>query len=198
MANNIFEKWLFEADGDPPNIDDSGGADQPTQDDGGSGDTAATDSPPDIDGFDDSGVNTAQDSSDQPFDTSGLEDMDEDQEGHEMDGGVQGMQLSEKISAILNNILYQRFLSLLNNVEGQLTASKNNNDVLLSLIKDDYDDYITRLKKLEENIRLYLKNSFIHKDYGKNLLFFNMCLNLLKLLNDKLDEKVHKAIKEVQ
>lgn len=192
MAYNTFEKWLFEADGDPPDID--GGASDNQNTDTSSNDISE-DAPPDIGSFDDSGGDSGGDES---FDTSGLEDIEDDPQAHEMDGGVQNMQLSEKISAILNNILYQRFLSMLNTVGGQLTSIKNNNDVMISLIKDDYDEFISKLKKLEENIRLYLKNNFIHNDYSKNLLFFNMCLNLQKLLNDQLDEKVHKAIKAAQ
>ena len=48
----------------------------------------------------------------------------------------------------------------------------------------DPDNLVEFVKRLDENIRLYLKNSFINENYSKNLLFFNKCLNLLKLLND--------------
>ena len=52
---------------------------------------------------------------------------------------------------------------------------------------------LSRLTDLEENIRLYLKNYFIHEDYGKNRLFFNKCLNLVSLLNMIFDDAIKKS-----
>ena len=90
--------------------------------------------------------------------------------------------------------LYQRYLTLLNTNGSQLTMIKNNSDILFTLSKDSLS-IVEKLKKLDENIRLYLKNSFLHENYSKNLLFFNKCLNLLKILNDIFDKEVRKGIK---
>lgn len=199
MALSMFEKFLYEAPGDdphdvqqatesPPDVP----ADAPAEsgdppdipDDAGdvSDEPAAGDGPPDMqdDGF---GDDTGYD------DTGGGEE--EGSEGGEENSNNLG--LDEKISAIMNMNLYQRFLSLLNTIAGQLTMLKNNSDVLFSLSTDSLDT-IDQLKKLDENIRLYLKNSFLNENYSKNLLFFNKCLNLLKLLNDVFDKNVKKGI----
>jgi len=112
------------------------------------------------------------------------------------DDKLKNLGLDEKISAIMNMNLYQRYLSLLNTIGGQLTMIKNNSDILHTLSADSLD-IVESLKKLDENIRLYLKNSFLNENYSKNLLFFNKCLNLLKLLNDVFDSNVKKGIKTI-
>lgn len=94
----------------------------------------------------------------------------------------------------MNMQLYQRYLSLLNTITGQLTTVKNNSDVLYGISPDSLD-IIEQLKKLDENVRLYIKNSFLHENYSKNLLFFNKCLNLLQLLNVEFDKVIQKGIK---
>lgn len=101
--------------------------------------------------------------------------------------------IDDKVSAIMNMNLYQRFISLLTSIGTQITSIKNNSDVLYTLSKDSVD-IVQSLKNLDENIRLYLKNTFINENYSKNLLFFNKCLNLLKLLNDIFDKNVRKGI----
>lgn len=184
-SNDLFKKWMFEADGDPPDMGDEPAPDVP--DDG-----AADEGPPDIpDDFSDPPP-------DEGFSTDGLEDMDDMPGDDNSDGDQQQeLHLNDKVSAIMNNQLYQRFLSLLNNVGGQLTSINKNSDVLNTLLGDYYTDMVQSLKKLEENIQLYLDNTFVNEDYSKNLLFFNMCLNLLKLINDSFADEVKKGIKKM-
>lgn len=192
---NIFEKFLFEAPGDdvppdmvdaPPDVpegaENDGPPDMPTDDIGGDDGMSLDDGPPDMpDEF--------------GGDEFGTDDMSAD--GSENpDDQLQNLGLDEKISAIMNMNLYQRYLSLLNTIGGQLTMLKNNSDILHSLSADS-TEIIESLKKLDENIRLYLKNSFLNENYSKNLLFFNKCLNLLKLLNDVFDSNVKKGIRTI-
>ena len=73
---------------------------------------------------------------------------------------------------------------------------KTNGDVLFTLSPESLD-IVGSLKRLDENVRLYLKNTFLNENYSGNLLFFNKCLNLLKLLNDVFDRNVRKGIKEM-
>ena len=100
----------------------------------------------------------------------------------------------EKISNVLNSKLYQRYLSLLNRVENQILAIKNNLDIF-NIIYRDSAEPIEILKKLSENIRIYLNEFFLKENYSKNLLFFNKCINLYKLLNDQII-KLMKRIKD--
>ena len=203
---SIFEQFLYEAPGDDP-------PDVAATDNNSGGDTT-TDSPPDMPeeappedngppdmGDDFSGDNFGDDSPPEMGGDEGLgDDMGFDDEGSdegdesENSENNNNLELDEKISSILNMNLYQRFLTLLNTIGSQLTMIKNNSDILFTLSKDSLS-IIEKLKKLDENIRLYLKNSFLHENYSKNLLFFNKCLNLLKLLNDIFDKEVRKGIK---
>lgn len=193
---SMFERFLYEAPGDdppdapatesPPDVpaeapDDSGPPDIP--DDAGA--DTADDGPPDMppdgeDGFDDGG---------------GFGDEGDGGEGSQDNSDNLG--LDDKVSAIMNMNLYQRFLSLMNTIGGQLTMLRNNGDVLYTLSSTSLD-IVESLKKLDENIRLYLKNTFLNENYSKNLLFFNKCLNLLKLLNDVFDKDVRKGIKSMK
>lgn len=194
---SMFEKFLYEAPGDdppdvqpaadtPPDVpaeapDDSGPPDIP--DDAGA--DIADDGPPDMppdgeDGFDDGG-----------FGDGGAD------EGGEDGNDPENLGLDDKISAIMNMNLYQRFLSLMNTIGGQLTMLRNNGDVLYTISPESLD-IVESLKKLDENIRLYLKNTFLNENYSKNLLFFNKCLNLLKILNDVFDKNIKKGIKSMK
>lgn len=194
IESNIFEKFLFEAPGDevppdmvdqaPPDVPAGAENDEPPDmpeeaplgDD--TGDMAADDGPPDMPedlGEDDFSGDMPEDGTDNP------------------DDQLQNLGLDDKVSAIMNMNLYQRYLALLNTIGGQLTMIKNNSDMLYTLSADSLD-IIESLKKLDENIRLYLKNSFLNENYSKNLLFFNKCLNLLKLLNDVFDSDIKKGI----
>lgn len=188
---DFFERFLFEAPGDdppdtggdgPPDIpEDAGDAPGPPDlPDPGGGDVG-DDSPPDL--ADDGGFGDDTD--------FGADGSNASEDGQELDPG-----LDEKVSAILNQELYQRFLSLLNKISGQLAMLKTNGDVLFTLSPESLD-IVGSLKRLDENVRLYLKNTFLNENYSGNLLFFNKCLNLLKLLNDVFDRNVRKGIKEM-
>ena len=198
---NIFERFLFEAPEDdvppdmvdvPPDIPEGAENDAPpdlaepdmsTDDTGGPDEGSMDDSPPDMpDEF----------GEDEFTDDTGTEG-----EIENPDDKLKNLGLDEKISAIMNQNLYQRYLALLNNINGQLTMIKNNSDILYTLSSDSLS-IIDSLKKLDENIRLYLKNSFINENYSKNLLFFNKCLNLLKLLNDVFDSDIKKGIRAIK
>lgn len=198
IESNIFERFLFEAPEDdiPPDMVDNGPPDVP--------DGAENDEPPDLPednlGGDDTGV--SDDMPDMPdefgeedFNDEGMSDDMPDEDGSN-DNNLQNLGLDDKISAIMNMNLYQRFLTLLNTIGNQLTMIKNNSDILYTLSNDSLDT-VESLKKLDENIRLYLKNSFLNENYSKNLLFFNKCLNLLKLLNDVFESNINKGIKTI-
>jgi hypothetical protein len=186
-----FEKFLYEApDDDPP--------------DAPSGDTGPPDMPddsppPDMDGGDPPDMNGGDppDMGDEgSFD--GMDDMGGDDQTDQANPDDQAPEgLDEKISAIMNMNLYEKYLSLLNTISNQLTMVKLNNDVLYTLSPSSID-IVPQLKKLDENIRLYLKNSFTHEAYSKNLLFFNKCLNLLKLLDNMFDKDVRGGIRDMK
>lgn len=208
MANDIiklFEKFLYEApEEDPPDVpadvqDNSGPPDVPD-------DISEDNDVPDIDMGDDNYDNDEPpniDSDDNQYDDSefGDENNFEDNEGENQESDNNSdnsnMELDEKISAIMNMNLYQRFLSLLNNIGSQLNLIKNNGDMLYTISSNSLE-IVENLKKLDENIRLYLKNNFLNENYSKNLLFFNKCLNLLKLLNDEFDKSINKGIKSIK
>lgn len=195
---SMFEKFLYEAPGDdPPDV-------QPAADSAPDVPAEAPDDsgPPDIP--DDAGADTADDGPpDMPpdgedgFDDGGFGDEGTDVSGGEGDNDPENLGLDDKISAIMNMNLYQRFLSLMNTIGGQLTMLRNNGDMLYTLSPESLD-IVESLKKLDENIRLYLKNTFLNENYSKNLLFFNKCLNLLKILNDVFDKNIKKGISSMK
>jgi len=196
---NFFTRYLSEApDETPPDVaaaqEDSGTPDVPENGpdiDAGPpdmsddiGEETTDDGPPDLDDNFDSGF-------------GGDDTSDEDnQEGEGSDPEKVDLGLDEKVSAIMNQQLYQRFLNLISSIANQLTMIKNNNDILYTLSEDTLETE-SSLKKLDENIRLYIKYNFVNENYSKNLLFFNKCLNLLKLLNDAFDKNIRKGIKDL-
>lgn len=205
-ALDLFEKFLYEAPGDDPPDIPAGGTGPPDMppDSAGADDGA----PPDM--ADDAGADPPEDGGDpdappEMGGDDGTFDGGDDAFGDETgeDGGEQGedgqqdIGLDDKVSSIMNMQLYQRFLSMLNNIGSELTMCKVNNDVLYTLSPASME-IVPALKKLDENIRLYLKNAFIHENYSKNLLFFNKCLNLLKLLNDVFDKAVRKGVADLK
>jgi len=188
---NMFEKIIFEAPGDPPPDipeEDTTAPDMPpddppeipADDPGGGigGGSMEGEAPPDMDMGDIGGG-----------DAGGVWDASAEGEGEQPE-----LELDEKISTVMNQGLYQRFLALLNKIGNQLSMIKNNSDILYTLSHESLE-IIGSLKKLDENIRLYLDNSFLNENYSKNLLFFNKCLNLLKLLNEIFEKNVQKGIK---
>ena len=192
-SQNIFKQFLFEAPEDetPPDMIGNGPPDVP--------DGAQNDEPPDIPdnvGADEMGSDEPPEMPDEfGEDELGDEDFTDDSSINP-DDQSQILGLDDKVSAVMNMNLYQRYLALLNTIGGQLTMIKNNGDILYTLSSDSLS-IIENLKKLDENIRIYLKNSFLHENYSKNLLFFNKCLNLLKLLNDVFDNDIKKGIKAI-
>lgn len=186
--DNIFKRFLFEAPEDsPPDIapDDT------------APDIPADDSPPDMpsdDGPPD--MPSSDDPPDMPEDDFGADDFTDDTTDNP-EANLQDLGLDDKVSAIMNMNLYQRYLTLLNTINTELTNIRNNNDTLRMLSSDSLK-IIDSLEKLDENIRLYLKNSFLNENYSKNLLFFNKCLNLLKLLNDVFDKDIKKGSKDIK
>lgn len=198
MEKSLFERFLFEAPGDetppdvaaaqgnPPDMPDDNA---PTEDmteppDMGGDDASADDGPPDMGDDQDMGFGDE----DQAEDDGTLEgDIDQDQ----------NLGLDDKVSAIMNAGLYQRYLTLISNIASQQQMIKNNMDIIYSVSPDSLD-IVKSLNTLDENIRLYLKNYFQTENYSKNLLFFNKCLNLLKLLNDSFDKAIRKGIKQAE
>lgn len=188
-ALSLFEQIILEAPGDdpPPDVPADTGGDTPPDlppEDTSSGESQS-DAPPDID--------------DEPPDLEGGDDNQfgmEDFEG-EGSGEEENLDLDEKISAVMNMNLYQRYLALLNNIGNQLSMIKNNSDMLYTLSNKSLS-IIGSLKKLDENIRLYIKNYFLEKSYSENLLFFNKCINLLKLLNDIFEKEIRKGIRGIE
>lgn len=196
MSNkSLFEQWLFEAPGDDPPPDEPEAAttapDVPED--------PPADDPPDLDANDIGGADDAP-----PDDIDdGPPDLNEDDFGGDDFGGdiggsgqdVNNMGLDSKVSAILNLNLYQSYVELVSQVSSQLASIKHNADLLYA-ITPDTEQIVTALRKLEENLRLYIDNNFVDERYEKNLLFYNKCKNLNKFLNDKFDSLIHKGIKE--
>ncbi len=199
---SLFERVLVEAPDDapdmptpdevtpeasppPPDLDDTtGGMDAP---DIGGEDSRAMDAPPDLAGPDE----MMED--DLGGDGGGFDDSSSEDSGDPKES----LNVDEKISTIMNQNLYQKFLTLLNTIGIQISSVKNNNDVLFA-ISPEITDTVESFKKLDENLRLYLTNQFEYENYSQNLLFFNKCVNLLKLLNDILDKSLSKGIRGME
>lgn len=188
---DLFQQSLFlEAPGDEGEASTDA---QPT-------DPPADDAPPDIP--DDVGTESDNDAppdmTDEDPSDNGLGDtgFDDGQQQEEEDPN-KTMKLDAKVSTVMNVNLYQRYLTLLNTINTQLSMIKNNGDMIYTL-SDQTSSIIASLKKLDENVRLYMSNIFLEENYSRNLLFFNKCLNLLKLLNDSFDASIQKGIKDKQ
>lgn len=188
---DLFQQSLFlEAPGDEGEASTDA---QPT-------DPPADDGPPDIP--DDVGTESDNDAppdmTDEDPSDDGLGDtgFDDGQQQEEEDPN-KTMKLDTKVSTVMNVNLYQRYLTLLNTINTQLSMIKNNGDMIYTL-SDQTSSIIASLKKLDENVRLYMSNIFLEENYSRNLLFFNKCLNLLKLLNDSFDASIQKGIKDKQ
>lgn len=188
---DLFQQSLFlEAPGDEGEASTDA---QPT-------DPPADDAPPDIP--DDVGTEPDNDAppdmADEDPSDDGLGDtgFDDGQQQEEEDPN-KTMKLDAKVSTVMNVNLYQRYLTLLNTINTQLSMIKNNGDMIYTL-SDQTSSIIASLKKLDENVRLYMSNIFLEENYSRNLLFFNKCLNLLKLLNDSFDASIQKGIKDKQ
>lgn len=194
----LFRKFFFEAPGDD---DDAGGTDDATPD---TPEDVSADAPNDT-SIDNNTTSDDLGGNDDIDDTTGGDDAppDIDDDGSDDDTGYddseeiakENMHLNDKTSAILNVRLYQSFLNLITDISSHLTILEDNRDIFNSLSKDS-TDIIPALKKLDDNIRIYLSDTFANERYEKNLLFFNKCLNLFKLLDDKFSDQISKGIKE--
>lgn len=193
--NSFFDKVMLEADGDdapdvPSETNDNSPPDinnEPPPDI-----SEDNNSPPDIsDGTEDNSPPDIDFNEEE--DDPGFEDEEQSEENDENNN----LGFDEKISAIMNMNLYQRFLSLLNTVGGQISMVKRNSDMLYTISNESLD-ILESLKKLDENIRLYLSNYFLDENFSKNLLFFNKCINLLKLLNTIFEKNIKKGIKSLE
>lgn len=188
---DLFQQSLFlEAPGDEGEASTDA---QPT-------DLPADDAPPDIpDTVGTESDNDAppdmpdEDPSDDELGDTGFDDGQQQEE----EDPNKTMKLDAKVSTVMNVNLYQRYLTLLNTINTQLSMIKNNGDMIYTL-SDQTSSIIASLKKLDENVRLYMSNIFLEENYSRNLLFFNKCLNLLKLLNDSFDASIQKGIKDKQ
>lgn len=188
---DLFQQSLFlEAPGDEGEASTDA---QPT-------DPPADDAPPDIPDTvgTESDNDAPPDMPDEDPSDDGLGDtgFDDGQQQEEEDPN-KTMKLDAKVSTVMNVNLYQRYLTLLNTINTQLSMIKNNGDMIYTL-SDQTSSIIASLKKLDENVRLYMSNIFLEENYSRNLLFFNKCLNLLKLLNDSFDASIQKGIKDKQ
>jgi hypothetical protein len=197
QETSMFDRIFLEAPGDPPpdmpadaTPTDTGGDAPPEMDMG--GDDPDISDPPDM-GDDNMSGDPPDLGEEGDFggEDQGMEDQPEEEDPNA------NLEFDEKISRIMNMNLYQRYLALLNNIGGQLTMLKDNSDTLYA-VSEDSIDIIAALKKLDENVRLYLKNYFIQENFSKNRLFFDKCLNLLNLLNEIFQKKIEKGLKHVE
>lgn len=194
---NLFEKYLVEAPGDENTPDtDTGPPDLPDEP---NNSEDMDNNPPDL--GDEGQEDISNDFNDEPPDLGGddgTEDFNDDSFGdEEVQDPNQNMQLDEKIRAIMNENLYSSYLKLLNEISGQLANIRANNDIFRTLY-DDSDDIVGELSRLEENMRVYINKKYINQDFGANRLFYDKCLNLLKILNTIFDKKIRKGIKETK
>lgn len=190
---SLFEQWMFEAPGDDPPVEETPAPDMPDEA------PPMDDTPPDMD--------VGDPADDTPMDVGGGDDLPPDLGNDDSFGDFEDLPadeeekspagLSDKVSSILNLNLYQSYMGLLSQLESNISSIKHNSDLLYSLNKD-IELVVNDFKRLSENLRLYIDNSFTNERYEKNLLFYNKCKNLNKLLNDKFDSIVHKGIKESQ
>ena len=188
---DLFQQSLFlEAPGDEGEASTDA---QPT-------DPPADDAPPDIP--DDAGTDPDNDAppdmpDEHPSEQGFADTRFHDGQQQEEQDPNKTMKLDAKVSTVMNVNLYQRYLTLLNTINTQLSMIKNNGDMIYTL-SNQTSSIIASLKKLDENVRLYMSNIFLEENYSRNLLFFNKCLNLLKLLNDSFDASIQKGIKDKQ
>jgi len=196
MSNSLdfFKQVLYEAPGDEAPADPP--AEMPAVD------NSPPDSMPDASPADDLGspppempdVGSDDNSSDDMG--GGMDDFgSDDDSNNDNSKEKKNLEIDEKISNILNKLLYDKFLTLLNQIGSQLSNIKNNNEVLHTLVPN-LGELTEQYKRLDESIRLYINDSFLYENSSKNLLFFNQCLNALKLLNDRFSDEINKGTRK--
>lgn len=166
---SLFERVFFEApEDDPPDM----------------APPAADDAPPDMGGADDPPPDMDPGDMDMGDDDGGF--------GYEdgpNDGDVEKLDFDDKISIIMNQRLYERFIKLHMTLKNQLKIFNKNID-LIDTISDKNDSILTSLTKLNENVGEYMSEYFMNENYSKNLLFFNKCINLYNLLQKTFDKEI--------
>ncbi len=198
---SLFEKVILEAEGDPPDINMSSDSGPPDLSPNDNIENTPNENPPDINEDNIGMDNTPPEiGDDNEFDVGSNEDIGEDNgdggfgDDQSDDNNTDNLKFGEKISAIMNLNLYQKFLSLLTTISNQITMIKDNSDTIFS-ISPETVDIVDKIKRLDENIRAYIENYFENENYSSNLLFFNKSINLLKMLNDVLNKNLQKGIK---
>ena len=109
----------------------------------------------------------------------------------------ENLAINDKVSLLMNVNLYNHYLSLRDKLKGELSSINNNKDILYSISKD-IPGIVSDLNKLENNVSTYMRNLFSNESYSKNLLFFNKCVNLYKLIIDEFNDLTKKGIKDVE
>jgi hypothetical protein len=200
---NLFEQYLFEAPGDEA-PDANMGTDNSqtnTPDTASNSPSPNNEDPPAIDGTpDDTDMGGDDGPPDMGGDDFGTDDFGTDDASEADNSGDEASQskiqgLDGKVSAIMNHTLYKRFLVLLSQIASQQTSIRNNSDILYSITADTAG-IVKTLAKLEENIRIYLRDSYINMNYTRNLLFFNKCINLLNLTNQSFDQIIRSNLND--
>lgn len=160
----------------PPDLPDDIGQDQPSMED-------TNDGPPDLD------ADLGGDSFGGGDEDGGGDDAYGDEQPENSEQDVNHMPLDAKVSALMNMNLYQSFLTMLNTINTQMTSMKNASDMIYAISPDSIK-MSDSLKRLAENIQIFLDKLFSNQSYSKNLFFYHKCLNLLKLLNDQFSKDV--------
>lgn len=144
-----------------------------------------TDDPPDMNG-----------GNDPPPDMGDVNMDDADDSGYDFDDNDgssssddENLDFDDKISVIMNQRLYERFIKLHMKLKNQLEIFNKNLD-MMNTISDQSDSILSSLTKLSDNVEEYMSNYFMNENYSKNLLFFNKCLNLYNLLQKMFDKDV--------
>lgn len=170
---NFFESVLLEAEGDSiPDIPEEPSVDNIPPD--------VADDVPDIP--DDQIIDDPPDV-DTDYNDINIDDNMSDEET------VEDLNINEKISVVMNSNLYQKFLSLIVVISDHISIIKDHRDEIYSIAPNAIG-IEESLKKLRENINLYLANNFINNNYSSNLLFFNKCSNLLNLLDNDFSNNI--------
>ena len=183
MDKKDIYNFLFEA---PEDEETAAPEEAPVED------TPADDNPPDIT---DDAIEGAGDDIPAPPDL-GEEDITDDGFGDDLgdEGELNNLTIDEKISSILNVNLYKNYLKLLSDIGTQLNTIKSNID-MFNAISDTTGSLVESIRKLEENLRLYMIDHFQNSRYENNQLFYDKCKSLYELLNDKFEKDVRKSIR---
>lgn len=192
---DFFKKFLYEAPGeDPPDVAPDQGGDSPPPDMPEEDNSIDMSDPPDIP--DDNSPGDPPPDLDSDVDTESEENY-EDITGIDTSDQQSDEGLSDKISAIMNQYLYQKFLKLVGQVSSKISEIKDNSDVLYAVTKD-CSDVTSRLMRLETCLKLYMTNQFSNNSYSDNLHFFNRCFNSYALIGKIFDDLIKSGIRSMK